>query len=1071
PGECLISGDKVLNTPASIGDTITITSGVSDVDETLNTTEYTIVGFVRSSYYVSTSNLGSTSLGSGTLGEYMYVPTEDFVEDLPYTEAFVSVKGAKDLESGTDEYQNLIDEVMSNIEAIAPEREQARLDGLKSDAQAQIDEATETYESEKADAEAQLDDTQKQLDDSLDQLNQSKAQLDDAKVQLDDAAATLSSSKVTLDESEVTLRDSKVELDDAKATLDSSKVMLDDTEATLAASKVQLEEAARQLAEAQEQIDEGQASYDAGVAELAEQREEVEAQLSAAQAQIDEKRTLVDQAAEQLPSLEEQRDQLEQAIALIESMDPVDEERLAELEAALEQVNAGIAQIEDSIEQLDQAQAELDAQSETAYAQLAAAQQQLDEAAAELASARAELAAGQQEYDEGLAAYNSGYAQYSAGLSEYEAGLAQYNSGYAQYEDGVAQYNAGYAQYEEGLAEYNSSLAEYEDGLAQYNDGYAQYLDGLGQYEDAKASAEQQFKDAEDQIQQAKNQLADLSLPEWLIMDRTKNMGAVSFASDAARIGSIASIFPFIFFLVAALVALTTMTRMVDEERLLIGTYKALGYSRMAITTKYLLYAGIASFVGAVLGILLLSELLPWTIMQAYAIVYSVPISTLPIDIGIAIGSAFIGVGITIFATVCAAMSSLRESSAALMQPKAPKAGKRILLERIGPLWSKMSFSWKVTWRNLFRYKQRFFMTIIGIAGCTGLLLTGLGLSNSINDIIDKQFDELVKYNVVVTVDDGSDQTTLDQVGSYTETYASAQTTSLIATGPDKDDYLITLIVPQELATFDDIWTVRNRITHQAVELNSDSVAISEKLATLLGIDVGDTITLAVQDSLGNATDETYDATVTAYFENYVYNYVLMGSDAYESVFGKAPDYQSIYAVVPINEDSDRSVFDGTVRSIDGVNTVAFNDEIIKTYKSMLSSVNIIVVVLVVAAALLAFIVLYNLTNINITERKREIATLKVLGFTPSEVDLYIYREIILLSIIGGLLGLLFGYVLESFVVVTAEIDQVMFGREIHWWSYLVAYGMTIVFTLIVMIFMRPKLKAIDMVESLKSNE
>ena len=786
-GECVLSANLVENDAIAVGDTLTITEGVQDVDQTLVTRTYTVTGFVNAPYYATSSSMGETTLGSGSIQQYMYVPESDFSADLPYTEAYLAVRGVANERASSDAYQRLVDEVADRIKALAPEREQARVDQLKSDAQKELDEKRADYERERADAQSQLD---------------------DAKRQLDDAAARL------------------------------------------------------------------------------------------------------------------------------------------------------------------------------------------------------------------------------------------------------------------------------QDGRAQLEQGRADYDSGLAEYEQKKSDADAQLADAERRLDDAQKQIDDLERPEWLVMDRTANYGAASFEADADRVDSIAAVFPFIFFLVAALVALTTMTRMVEEERALIGTFKALGYRRTRIASKYLAYAAAASGIGSILGILALSQVLPAVIMKAYGIIYFVPELPLPlpVDPGFAGLAAGLGVGVTLFATWAAVAATLRERPAQLMLPRAPKAGKRIVLERIGPLWRHLSFSWKVTFRNLFRYKKRFVMTVIGIAGCTALLLTGLGLSNAINDIIDKQFGEITKYNAVVTLADdlsSEEQRRIDDLlddGSLVTAHTLVMRQNMLAGGPDEQDKRMELVVPEDPASFDRFVALNTRVGHHPVKLDDDGLVLTEKLAAELGVRAGDAVTLTEQDAIGNATGTSYEATVTGIVENYVYHYAYMGPALYEQLMGKAPDYRTVLAVTTSDPDL-RVQFSNDLLAAGGVKTVAYNDETIDAYRDMMSSVNMIVVVLVTAAAALAFIVLYNLTNINITERMREIATLKVLGFTPREMNAYIFREIFLLAAIGCAVGLVLGVWMEGFVVVTAEVDQIMFGRAIHPTSFLLAFLLTMLFTVLVMLAMRGKLRRIDMVESLKSNE
>ncbi len=566
---------------------------------------------------------------------------------------------------------------------------------------------------------------------------------------------------------------------------------------------------------------------------------------------------------------------------------------------------------------------------------------------------------------------------------------------------------------------------------------------------------------------------------EWLVLERTKNVGIQSYASDAERVDHIASIFPLVFLLVAALVALTTMTRMVDEDRILIGTFKALGYSRARITLRYVGYALLASGIGGVIGIAILSQVLPAVITNAYTIMYTVPSSDFRIDAPLALLAWSLAVGVTLLATWASVANTLRERPARLMLPPAPKAGKRILVERIRPLWARLSFSWKVTLRNLFRYKKRAIMTLIGIAGCTALLLTGLGLHNAINDIIDIHFYDIVHYNAIISVDeeaaDEQARASVEEVlddPNLASNYVRVRTETRLAPHPEGDepDPRVELMVPESPERFSELMTLRDRLTHDGLALEEGSAIVSEKLARSLGVGVGDTIELAEQDSMGNAASQSIEVEIGGLSETYVGNYVYVTPSTFEQAMGEQPAYTRYY-VQATEDEGLRQQLAERLSAIGAVGTISFNDETIETYRTMLRSVDLIVVVLAVSAALLAFIVLYNLTNINIEERVREIATLKVLGFTKRETNAYIFREVLLLAIVGCLIGLLLGIPLEGYVVDTAEVDAVMFGRSIHAGSFVAAFVLTIAFTLATLFMMLPKLSGINMVESLKSNE
>lgn len=1006
--ECLLSSDTVWQTDVHIGDKVRLIEGTQDLDDSFAEREFTVVGFVNSSYYTCSTNVGSTSLGSGRLTSFVFVPDSAFADDYPITEAFIAVDGARDLPWASDAYQAKVDEVANRIDAIADDLKASRIEGLQADAQATLDEKRAEYEQKKADALAQLDDGQ--------------ATLDDSKAQLDSAAAELESAKTTIAQSE--------------SQLASGRAQYESGVAELADQRSQAQAA---LAQAQASIDEGWAQYHTAM----QTREMLSNKLGEAQKGLDEVNDGLAQVAARIEQAQRAIDELQAQIDALNPADPTHEEMKAK-KAALEQQ---LAQAKAALSQLQQQQAQLESQKTEIEAGIA----QID---TETAGVPEQLAAGEQELAAQKAAANQGFASGQASLDAAAAQLAQ-----------------GQAQLDEGRAQLKSGQAEYTDGLSQWENGAAELAD-------KRAQAEAEFADAEAQLADAQAEVDDIATMDADVyaLDLKKNIGAESFRSDAGRIDQIAQVFPLLFFLVAALVSLTTMTRMVDEERVLIGTFKALGYSNGRIASKYLVYAMVASGVGSIVGIVLLSQFLPWFIMNAYAIIYVVPCRPTPIDPALFLLAAGLSVGITVAATLFAAMATLREKPAALMLPRAPKAGKRILLERIRPLWSRMSFSWKVTARNLFRYKRRFFMAIIGIAGCTGLLLTGLGLQNAINDIIDKQYGELYHYNAIVRMDsdvaDAEKNAVAERVEADSEgPKAWVLTENKIVRTPgasDEIDQRVELNAPQDTQEFGNFNTLRTRVGHKPLAIDDEGVLISEKLATKLGVSVGDSIAIYDEDAIGNATGEGREVRVSGIMENYVAQYVLMSPALYESTMGEAPSYATLLANVAEGDDV-REVFSDDVLAMDGVKTVTYNDETINSYRSMLKSVDSVVVVLVVAAALLAFVVLYNLTNINITERVREIATLKVLGFTPHEVNAYIYRETMLLSLIGAFVGLFLGIAMEGYVVITAEVDQVMFGREIHALSFIIAFALTMLFSVIVTLAMKFKLKKIDMVESLKS--
>lgn len=817
-------------------------------------------------------------------------------------------------------------------------------------------------------------------------------------------------------------------LSDGQAQLDDSKHMLDTTKGQLDSSKRKLDDAASTIKKNETNLAQGKASLEQGVQNLAARRRQADAQFSDAQAKIDQGRAAYQRLSSKRSELVSQRTEAQKALDALDTSDPEQAAQAEKLKQEIAQLDAAISGIDQQIqnsgispEALQAAQGQLDAQRAQAESSFAAAQAQLDQTKRSL-----------------------------------DAGERELNSAKKELKGGQKRYEDGKRQYLDGVDAYNRAAAEYEAG---------------------KRDAEDELADAKQQLDDAQKQIDDIKDPEWYVLDRDSNYGVASYESDADRMDQIAGVFPAIFFLVAALVSLTTMTRMVDEERVVIGTYKALGYSRARIASKYLIYVTVASGVGALVGLGVLTQFLPYFIMNAYGIMYAIPVCNTPLDPAISIVSVGMGVGVTLAATLLAVGATLRERPAALMLPRAPKAGKRIILERIRPLWSRMTFSWKVTARNIFRYKRRFFMAIVGIAGCTALLLTGLALRGSINDIINKQFENngVFNYTLNVQLEEGSQPSQSMGLANVlgdsklVYSYTFANTSNRIA-ATDGDDWRVVCVVPQDAKSFASYITMRNRISGDPVTLTDDGVVLSEKVADRLGVGVGDTFRLYDENEVGHRTGAGVELKVSGIMENYVNHYVYISPALYERVFGQRPEYNMIYA----KTTSDAAAREKISKRLQGeqeVKLIQFNDEKVDTYRTMIRTVNSVVVVLVVAAAALAFVVLYNLTNINITERAREIATLKVLGFTPREVDAYIFRETLLLSVIGAVVGLGLGVILAQFVIQTAEVDAVMFGRDIHIASYVISFALTMVFSVIVEVAMKRKLKKIDMVESLKSVE
>ena len=853
--------------------------------------------------------------------------------------------------------------------------------------------------------------------------------------------------------------DAQTQVDEARQKLEQSRQEAADK---LGDAQKKLDDAEAQISAQQQKLADGQRQYDAGRQQLTASRYSAERQFAQAEAQITASEAQIAQGTAELSAGEAQ---YQAGLAAYNAGQATFTQQKSAFEAGRDAYLAGLAAQGITASTLEEARQQLSALGlpTTQVDVLLATQAQITAAETELATQQQTLAAAREELD-----------QRTAQLHEAESQVTQARQDLSEARSATADQLAA-AQ--EKLA---ASLSRLSAGQTALQSAEAQTNEGRQSLEEQRAEVEKQLADGQKELDEAQKKIDELKEPDVYVLDRTKEIGVAAYQADSERINDIANVFPLMFFLVAALVSLTSMTRMVSEERTLIGVHKALGYSTAQIAAKYLLYALLASLLGAVIGIACLSQVLPGVIISAYGSIYTIPNGGAPYSIQLdsALLSGLSGIGITLLSTMAAVLSSLKEEPSSLMLPKAPKAGSKILLERVEPLWSRLSFSWKVTIRNLVRYKRRLIMTLVGIAGCTALLLVAFGLRDSISDIIDNQWPAISHYDYIVgmTSDVSSEEADqinaeLNQVGA-TNIHRITRENVLLESPTQKAGSLTrtTIMTSDSLQDLTGLATLRNRLSGQAIELGEDSVVITEKLAKRLGVGVGDTIQVYAQDRIGNASGEPSTLTITGVAENYVGSYLYVGPSAWRSLGIQDDATDGWYATLP-EEQTTRDTFGEKLINQAGVATVDDVNEAIHTYKESLAVVNRVVAILIVAAALLAFIVLYNLTNINIEERIREIASLKVLGFTRHEVDAYVFREIALLAVFGALFGLVLGTYLEGFVVQTAEIDLVMFGRAIHAPSYWFAFGLTLVFSLLVYVAMRPKLKNIDMVESLKSVE
>ena len=1136
--ECVVSADV---SGASVNDRVEVLSGGADHDRGLRVRKLVVVGTVSSSNYVYTGNLGSTSLASGKIEQCLFVTDDAFGEDTPYTDVYLKVSGADKLQSSSDAYEEKVSEVKGRMEARSGDLSRARQADLKAQAQVTLNEKVKEYQRKRdesywrlADAKDQLDDAEQRIADGQGKLDEGQREYDeglatyrgkraDAERRLSDAQAQIDSGRGELDAQRDRLAAGEwawrqgydqlsSQLASAGVTAPSAQGYVDELDARLTqaeAAKAQLASLQGQLAQAREatgeanrrRVNEGINELRPKISELEDKRERAQGALDSlrlrrgeAQAQLNDLDARIRDTQANIDRLEAERDKLGPAFSQEQA------QSLAAAKAALGKLKDGRLSVQADLSKLDAAVGEAEATVKTideglatarsSLARLQEAQEQIQEAEQGIPQLEAGIGQiqGRLPSDDDIAALTSARdsAQRLADTREVlDEGASQLSSAQKRLDASQAELRRQRKDAAHQLASAKGRLEAAAGELRRSRDQLAearvQHDEGLASYTDSKAEVDKRFSKAWQEIQDAQRSIDEIALPDVYTLDRSQSESAATYQADTKRMDNIANVFPLMFFLVAALVALTTMTRMVDDERVQIGTYKALGYGKARIAGRYLLYALVAAGVGATLGVIVLSQLLPYIIMSAYSIIYAVPPLDLPlpIDWGVALSAAGLGVGVTLLTTWVTVYSSLREPPATLMLPRAPKAGRRILLEHVTPIWRRLSFSWKVTARNLFRYKRRLLMTVIGISGCASLLLVGFGLHDSIWDIIDLQYGPIIHYDTTVGLSDASTELDVSAVTDYLGSAGGAsdivrvQRESMQATGTGPSTSAtskthVTVIVPQDSLQAQEAVTFRDRTTGAAVAFDDDAVLVTEKLASLYGIKAGDQLMLFDQDDAGNAIGTGHALTVTGVTENYVANLVYVGRGAWRSVSPVTPVFSTIFCNVPDAGDV-RATVSARLHDMTGVSTVTFSDEVINQYRHVLSVVDMVVVVLIVSAAALAFIVLYNLTNINVEERLREIAALKVLGFTKREVYAYIFREIMLLALMGDVAGMLLGIWLERFVITTAEVDYVMFGRSIHALSFVYAFALTLVFSALVMLVMRRKLDRVDMVESLKS--
>ena len=1087
-GECLVDEDFLSYTDLKVGDTVTFHSGDGEaLTDSLVTDTYKIVGIGNSPLYISFGR-GSSTIGTGEISGFVVMDKASFDMDV-YTEAYVKVSGAEEKTAFTDEYNNLSDAAKEAVSAIEEERCAVRKQEI-------VDEANEKL----ADSEKTVNEKSQELEDAKKELESGKSkaaeELEKAKQQLTDGEAELADAKQQIADGETQLADAKAQLNDKQAQLDSA-------EAQYESGKAQLDQKEQELADAEQVYLSNYSKYMPIITAGKEQITAEKSQIADGKKRLDEGLAPLNQLKDGLAGIEDEISQCDSEIAELQKQindgdtlyqeytkisepDRTPEQRVyleswsgvrQGLEAKLAGIQEQKAQLEDKkkglLVQMNQAGFATEADLEAQITSLTKQKADLDAKEKALLQQEQTLAAQEEEL-------LSAGRQITDGKSQIAAARSQLDSTKSQITDGKAQILSAWALLNEKEDTLNASKAQLASGEQELADGRSEYEQAAKEAEEQITDGQEKITDGEKQLTDARQKIADakaeikkIENPKWYVQTREDALTEYQgYGDNADRMRSIGKVFPVLFFLVAALISLTTMTRMVEEQRVQIGTMKALGYGKAAIAGKYIGYALIATLGGSIFGVLAGEKILPFIIIYAYMILYKhLPAILVPYHMSYALQASGIAVACTLIATIASCYKELAAEPAELMRPAAPKQGKRILLERIGIIWKHLNFTWKSTVRNLIRYKKRFFMTIFGIGGCMALMVVGFGLKDCIYEIVSLQYEKVQFYDAATYMSDDISEENRQQLHDYLDQNADIKET--IEARMQKTDVksasgkkTLYLMVPSDNEKIEDFLSFHSRTNKDEVySLKKDEVILTEKMASLLNVKVGDELTIEDEDR----GDQT--VTVGAICENYMSHYLYLSPEKYEELYGVPAEYNTIIYSVKDGKDDQIEKIGTKLLSMDGVLNVSYTSSIEGRLDDMLRSLNLVIVVLIVSAGMLAFVVLYNLNNINITERQRELATLKVLGFYDGEVASYVYRENILLTIIGSVVGMVLGNLLHRYIILTVEVEEAMFGRQIHWQSYLYSFLFTVAFSLFVNWVMFYKLKKIDMVESLKSVE
>lgn len=1027
PNECLVDGAHM--TDAILGTSYVISPrNNEDTLDSLKYHEYTVVGYVSTPLFMDMSR-GTTSLGNGTVSSYLYLPEEAFDVEY-YMEIGITIPG--DHRIYTEEFDDAMDEMAEYIKPLLVPIAQKRYEQVRQDALEAYEEGLEEYndglrefQDGKREAMRELEAARQELLDGAAEIEASKALLEEGRLQIQEGKETIGANGLTISRSRRELMEAKAkayeELAAASSELMENHKLVSDNLAEVESALLQIDSGLEQINAALPQLEAALALINSSASMMDTMLEVMDVGIKLAEAELQKAKLEGTVDAETIAALELELENLKQEKASYE-------QQKQELTASKEELNTQLKELNTTKDQLTAQKAEVQA----AKNELDAAMLQIDNGFLELQNSRAQAE------------------------KEFAAAEAQLESGQVQLDKAAFELDSKEKELEDGLAALEEAEAELVEGWEEYRKGRSEALAEL-------ADAEIELTEAKVKLIQAQKTIDEFSDPDVYALTRNTNASYLSLESNASIVEGISAVFPAFFLLIAALVCITTMTRMVEEERTQIGTLKALGYSNWAIISKYIFYAGSAAILGCGFGVLMGSVVFPMILWEAYNIILNItPNIILHVDWPLCSVVVIAYTAVTLLVTWYCCRMSLREVPAELIRPKAPTSGKKILLEYL-PFWQKISFLNKVMLRNIFRYKQRLLMMLIGIGGCTALLVTGFGVRDSIMDIVDYQFQEVTLYDMEVRFSDGmteDDQADFqEQIGRYVDQigFAHQSSVELHFNGQSRD--IVLIASDQELEQFIDFHDGETQLSMPETGGALLSVGAAEKM----GISLGDQI------SVNDPDMNRLSLTVTGIYDNHVSNFLIVSPDTITDQWGEPPEKQMAYITVKATKDVH---YAGTrVQNYDGVMNVTVSDDLADQVGSMLSALDLVVITVVICAGLLAVTVLYNLTNINITERIREIATIKVLGFRAIESALYVFKENLLLSAMGAFCGLFGGYALLTFVMSQIKVDMVWFTARVTPMSYILSVIITMLVACLVDFALYFKLDKINMAEALKSIE